>query len=292
MPHRMKPHGRWGHRYSSDERGYFGPEHSVHYAINSAGYRGHEFKLEKDPATVRVAVLGDSFAFGQGVKDEDVFPALLEKLLPRCPGASIEVYNFSVPAYATIHEAALLESDVLAYDPDLVVVWYFLNDTETLGTLYFFEKGEAPAFFPVARRFSALARLAGGRLDAALMTHDMIRHYRQSYDAGDARWLRMKGSLDRIAELCREKGIPAVLFIHPILFRLDEGYPFSDLHEQVLAASRKAGLTAHDLLGAFRGMNAESLWVHGSDQHPNEEAHRIAAEYAAPLLAPLLPSCP
>lgn len=27
-------------------------------------------------------VLGDSFAFGQGVKDENVFPVLLERLLP------------------------------------------------------------------------------------------------------------------------------------------------------------------------------------------------------------------
>ncbi len=291
MPHRMKPLGRWGHEYSSDERGYFGDGRSVHYGINAAGYRGREFTVERVPATARVAVLGDSFAFGQGVKDGDVFAALLEKSLPACPGSGVEVYNFSVPAYATIHEAALLESDVLAYRPDLVVVWYFLNDTETIGTLHFFERTESPSFFPLARRFSALARLAGARLDVALMTREMIRHYRASYDDADPRWLRVKGSLQRISDLSRSSGTPVVSFVHPILFRLGESYPFADLHSKVLAAAREAGLPAHDLTDAFEGMDSGTLWVHPSDQHPNEIAHRLAAEYAAPQVAALLPPC-
>jgi hypothetical protein len=33
-----------------------------------------------------------------------------------------------------------------------------------------------------------------------------------------------------------------------------------------------------DLFDAFRGRDGPSLWVHPTNQHPNEEAHAIAAE--------------
>jgi hypothetical protein len=89
----------------------------------------------------------------------------------------------------------------------------------------------------------------------------------------------------------RERGLPIVLFVHPVLVSLDESYPFAGVHAQVLQAAREAGLSAFDLFDAFRGHNAEDLWVHRSDQHPNERAHAIAADYAAQRLRERLPSC-
>jgi len=60
---------------------------------------------------------------------------------------------------------------------------------------------------------------------------------------------------------------------------LDERYPFTEIHAKVAAAGSAAGATVVDLLPAYRGLRWEVLVVNGPlDEHPNEIAHRIAAD--------------
>jgi hypothetical protein len=53
-----------------------------------------------------------------------------------------------------------------------------------------------------------------------------------------------------------------------------------------------AGIARHDLLPALRGRTDESLWVHPVDRHPNEIAHRLAAESLAPVVRRLAAPAP
>lgn len=69
--------------------------------------------------------------------------------------------------------------------------------------------------------------------------------------------------------------------IFPLLFQLDERYPYAVIHAKVRAAAEEAGAVVVDLLPRLKGKRAERLWVHPTDQHPNEEVHRIAAEALA-----------
>ena len=83
----------------------------------------------------RVAVLGDSIAFGYWVSDEQGFARQLEELLGATVGANgdrIEVLNFGVPGYNLEQEIEALRSKALAYSPDLVIVLFCLNDLEGL----------------------------------------------------------------------------------------------------------------------------------------------------------------
>jgi hypothetical protein len=80
-----------------------------------------------------------------------------------------------------------------------------------------------------------------------------------------------------MVELSRQRGFKIALVIFPELHALD-AYPFERIHEQVLAGAAELGLPALDLLPVFRGQRAEDLWVHVTDHHPNEVAHRQAAE--------------
>lgn len=48
--------------------------------INSLGYRDREFTVKKPPGVVRIACLGGSTTV-QGIRNEETYPALLEKLL-------------------------------------------------------------------------------------------------------------------------------------------------------------------------------------------------------------------
>ena len=101
----------------------FGPG-SVH--INSAGLRGKsDVPIAKEPDRPRVLVFGDSFTFGDEVRDEEAYPAVLGELLPEA-----EVINFGVHGYGHDQMLLLLREEGLRYEPDLVVLGFVRDDME------------------------------------------------------------------------------------------------------------------------------------------------------------------
>ncbi|MBI5836756.1 MAG: hypothetical protein HZB25_05905 [Candidatus Eisenbacteria bacterium] len=75
-------------------------EYRIQLRTSAWGLRGPEVN-PADLAPLRILVLGDSYAFGWGVSDEDAFPRRLESLLrARAPGRPVEVINAGVPGYA------------------------------------------------------------------------------------------------------------------------------------------------------------------------------------------------
>lgn len=106
----------------------------VDVSTNSFGMRGPEVKLEKAEDTFRIALIGDSFAFGWGVEEKDSFARVIEReLTTRLSDKSLdfdraEVLNFGTPGYSTFQEVALYEKSGSRFKPDLVLVYYVDND--------------------------------------------------------------------------------------------------------------------------------------------------------------------
>ena len=96
-----------------------------HVRVNAEGQRGP--LLDRASGRPRVLVLGDSYAFGFGVNDDETFPQRLGELL----GGRADVLNFGVPAYDLAQEVELLRTKGLAYAPDVVVLALHPNDFET-----------------------------------------------------------------------------------------------------------------------------------------------------------------
>lgn len=91
---------------------------------NSVGMRGRrEFTLERLPGRPRIALLGDSFTFGDEVSDEETWGARLQERLPET-----EVLNFGVHGYG--HDQILLDfiERAFRYHPDVVVVGFVRDD--------------------------------------------------------------------------------------------------------------------------------------------------------------------
>jgi hypothetical protein len=108
------------------------PQFHSYVKINSRGLRGTEHPYEKPPGKKRILVLGDSFVWGFGVNDDEIFTALMEKDLPE-----VEVINGGVTAYGTTQELLWLEREGIKYQPDLVVVVLYRNDlVDNITQLY------------------------------------------------------------------------------------------------------------------------------------------------------------
>ena len=102
-------------------------------AINSKGIRDYEYDYEKPEGTFRILVIGDSFTQGWGVELEQAYSKRLEEMLNEGAGGSnsgtrFEVINAGVPAYGTCEEWVYLAKEGVKYNPDLVILGYYLND--------------------------------------------------------------------------------------------------------------------------------------------------------------------
>lgn len=92
-------------------------------AVNSHGLREEEVDYEKPTGKKRVIVLGDSFAWGYGLKAEERLSDLLKEELP-----GVQMVNMGVVGYSTDQECVLLEKEGLKYRPGAVLL--LVHDTD------------------------------------------------------------------------------------------------------------------------------------------------------------------
>ena len=100
---------------------------------NLSGLRGtEEYSYQKTEGKIRILVIGDSFAFGEEVSDNETYPWFLQQLLPEC-----EVINLGVTAYGHDQILIYLREEGIKYKPDIVVLG-FVNQDMWRNTLSFF----------------------------------------------------------------------------------------------------------------------------------------------------------
>ena len=108
-----------------EAEGWWKREGEAYIKINSAGLRDREHARAKPPSTLRIAVLGDSYAEAMQVSMEEAFWSILEREIKGCPalaGREPEIINFGVSGYGTAQELQTLRHRVWSYDPDIVLL--------------------------------------------------------------------------------------------------------------------------------------------------------------------------
>lgn len=271
------PDSEFALEYDSNPRGYFDePGHGLTYRINRHGFRGDDFSTEKPEGGRRIVLLGDSFAFGEGVRFPDTLGERLERMLAARDPAPIEVLNLAVSGAGTLAELSYLRHVGIRLEPDLVVLVYVLNDAGA-GRLNLWEDF-TEQYEKRWLRGSYVASWVYARIGRTLLGRRYVDGLVESAKGELAKWNR---SLDRISEASRvahAAGSNFAVVIFPFLYRLDAGYPFRDFHRMVSRHCEDEGIPVLDLFDVFEGRTDVELWVHPSDQHPNEIAHGIAAD--------------
>jgi hypothetical protein len=262
---------------------------------NSQGYRDRERVLPRPPGVRRLLSLGDSFAWGASVEFEDAYPQRLERGLTRRRHEPWEVVSLALPGMNTVDHATQLTQEGLAYGPEAVLLGFVLNDSEdaaaaeTRRASDWVEARKQPPGGLFSR--SALVRLVRSRLWATAENRRRIAGYRSMYANDAPGWVASRRSLKTMGDFCRAHGVPFVVAIFPLFGNpLDESYPFTEIHAKVAQAAGDSGARVIDLLPRYRGLRWDLLVVDGvDDEHPNEIAHRIAANTLLHALDDVLP---
>ncbi|MCG6925057.1 MAG: SGNH/GDSL hydrolase family protein [Acidobacteria bacterium] len=255
--------------------------------INSRGYRDVEHTRHPPAGVRRVVCLGDSFTWGVSVLFDDAWPKRLERGLARERGEEWEAIILAEPGLNAVQLTSRLDVEGFAYEPDVVVLAWVLNDAEDLDSAearraedWVEESRREPSALESILDRSALVRLVRTRARATAQNRERIRNFRSLYADDYPGWSAARAALHTMGGLCRAKGVPLVVAIFPLFGNpLDERYPFEEEHAKVAQAAAAAGAKVVDLLPWYRGLRWETLVVDGArDEHPNEIAHRIAAQ--------------
>jgi hypothetical protein len=111
--------------------GWYRKEGEAFVRVNSDGLRDREHSKEKPAGTLRVAVVGDSYAEAFQVSQDKAFWSVMERRLQGCAaprGRRVEVINFGVSGYGTAQELITLREKVWAYSPDVVLLAVTTNN--------------------------------------------------------------------------------------------------------------------------------------------------------------------
>ncbi|MFZ2088322.1 MAG: SGNH/GDSL hydrolase family protein [Desulfobaccales bacterium] len=114
-----------GNKLKPGVKGYYLDEGKGFVSINSDGMRDREHPLSPPAGTLRIAVLGDSYAEAMQVDEQEAFFAVLEKELQGCDqlhGRKVEVLNFGQSGFGTTQELLTLQHRVWKYSPDVVLL--------------------------------------------------------------------------------------------------------------------------------------------------------------------------
>lgn len=249
-------------------------------ASNSLGYRDVEHRLDKPAGTLRIAVLGDSIAAGLRVERyADTFPAVLQQEL-RVAGLPVEVLSFAVSGYTTRQEVETLRTHALAFDPDLVLLAYCLNDdgrdpSPILEALT--AEQEERRVLPTTHRSliqkSALYRALVESLGARL---------RPPADAAGAGKGEVETALDELRELADANGFQVLVAVFPRFHHLFGHYRWQQDHRRIGRLIESHGFLGLDLLESYRACwPGDSSLLSEDTWHPTAYGHRCAAEAMA-----------
>ena len=103
--------------------GYKGLSNGKTFIINNFGFRDKDRVLKKKKHTIRIIMLGASKSMGFGVNQDEVFTAVLEKMLNmKSKSKCYEVLNFSAGDLHINDFLYLLGNFVMRFDPDIILI--------------------------------------------------------------------------------------------------------------------------------------------------------------------------
>ncbi len=255
------------------------------HMVNSYGMLGKEYKLHKDKGTFRILVLGDSIAAEEWGSD------FLEEYLNndvklKSRYKNFEIWNAGVTSYDVRRYALYLKYKGLQYEPDMLIIFFCLNDFDLDTSVYFKTKdGNMDFYFstsaiskryivnPFFMKHSYLYRFIILRLNSYLL--HKTGSITSSPEEENGRYY-----LQMIKEICESKRIPLLAVIFPYLMPLNE-YELGQIGEYEIMSKVNKDLKINylDLHECLPGAKLSKFRKYEEDHiHPGREGYRYMAK--------------
>jgi len=267
-----------------------------HVKKNLFNYRDTDHKLIKPSGVFRILVLGDSQTIGHGIDNlEDTWPKRLENLLnTNLPQKRFEVINSAYQGWNTDNQLYELFGNGFLFNPDLVLLGYYLNDIPTLADFHcsIHDKdflSSIRQYIPQGNQ-SKLFKSINFRLNRLSERFNLKPTYFKCLNSTyqSRSWESEKVYLDTMVKGIRLKGVHFMTAIIPVFIQLAEDYPFKNIHSKITGWFQDNGSPVLDLWkDAFFGMNASKLTISKQDRHLNKKAAEIIAQTVYKKLKPL-----
>jgi len=271
--------------------------------INSKRLRGPEINYAKPANTYRTLVLGDSYMFALQVDEHETFAMRLAEYLTQTTGADLafEVINGGADGWSTVNEYAWLVTEGYRYDPDLVVLAYFIgndpgenadrvggiapggrvlprdldNDLWHDGRRMLSERSALWNIF----EFGVLAKFTAPSNERISRREDGVLRDPSS-DRKARGWALSEDLLGLMRDYCEQRGLRLMIVSIPMAAQLDDEE--ADV-TPILDLGRRINVPAIDLLPSFKreAHGADDPLYFPKDQHWTAGGHDLAARIVA-----------
>ena len=258
---------------------------------NADGWRAsHEFVRAKPAGVRRLVFVGDSYTFGFGLRDAESFAALAQERL----GPAWEVLNFAVPGYGTDQQLLSYERVAREYEPDAVVLGFFLRDYSrnlqdfrTYAKPRFELEGEGlrlvgvPVMPPeeLFALYQRGQRRVGGSFWCSRLWADVSRKWARErerrIDGDSTGWQLVARMQQRFRDAVRSDGAHPLWLLIPTDDLVAGGDSiYEPLAELTVAHAASLGLDCLDLTPIFRAH--EEAFPHDSFKRPAEDGGHLS----------------
>jgi len=268
---------------TGDDLSYFTKHWQKTVRYNRWGFRERDFDPIRPPRTYRIAVIGDSFAYGAGIAEDERFSNLVEKRLNGTGKGRYEVLNFALPGAETVDELAFLSRAVMAR-PDFILLQWYTNDV--LGPDDKNQEPKPVTLIPAVLRWNSVLfyfvhrQLGSLQNRLGLVGNGNSDSYRVARfeDPNSPSSSAATDSMNFFIEICRKFDIPVGL----VLFSESYFNPDSKLDfllERMLQHCQARKLRCLDTRSIFLPHQGDTkLWASRLDPHPSAFANQLVAD--------------
>jgi hypothetical protein len=321
------PHPRWHHWHRANHTFEFrvaAEGYSVPVHFNAHGMRdSRSITQDRSPGTLRIAVVGDSFAEAMQVAEDEGITRRLESHLTAELGRPVEVLNFGCSGFSTTLEQILVREFVRTFAPDMIVCLHHFSD---VSEDWSFSRNAKVQSGHVAAVPASVSNLGLGRvLDSSQLYRlarsckrrptsiDPSASYKQTFDAvvhdpytadDEEAWSYSLAALGDMAIKLKHDAIPFLVVLIPIGTQVEPVDPdyARRLGFAYLAGGKRLercgyqgkvtdfcaarGIDCLDLLPSFRAANPDgvSRLYLPRDLHWTAAGHDLAAQAVAQRL--------
>lgn len=269
-----------------------------HVAINSLGYRGPEIPRRKEPKTLRILCLGDSFTYGSYVSNNETFPYYLQRKFSE-NHLPVEVINGGLGDTTIVDHLYLLRRS-MQINPDIVVLTFSENDISDLGkaepTYVSLSKnrklksniiiGPLYKLFRNTALFNFLLTLKGRYSQLYVLERGSKSGEelgRQGKSEGEMLWKKYEEQLKQMQLFLDEHSVYFMFAIFPSDHRIGKrsmtGGPHADRLDRIEKLANNLSIPTLNLLEPLQeaGLSRNELYLLPYDGHPSKVAYSVVA---------------